>query len=1017
MKRSGFAQIPLMISLLLMAVAVPVATKLVQNNQDNRNKATSTNSGPVNVCKNNGNSCSANGECCSGYCNGFSGYCGVKPTTAPISCGSTNEACCTGSVCNGSALTCVSGKCVYKPTTVPTKATGSCAFSSGKPELANGATYCESPYLLGSRLWTCNNGTATVTQNFLLQRDCKVILPTLSPGGCRYVFAGISETLTNGQSKCYNLAVGNYGSQTIKCTNGSTNSEKMFVAQNCVETLPTLTAGGCRYILAGLNETLTNGQSKCYNLAGSGFLSSTIKCTNGDITTVKTYPLQNCQGILPTLTNGGCRYLFAGINETLTNGQSKCYNLAVGDKLSSMIKCANGSTSTTGTFAKQNCEGLSLQQYLNNVFGPGCDLTTIQTRCATVCSPTALTSAGLSGATGCAQACTSIGNSVCKIIPSLTAGGCRYLPAGLNETLTNGQTKCYNLAVGDKLSTEVKCTNGAASITKYFVAQNCVATLPTLRPGDCRYILAGLDEVIANGDTQCYNLAGSGFLSSAIKCTNGNVTTVGTYPLQNCKAIVVPTIKIPVNGGCGTGDICMPSMINGASLCPAGLRHGSCGLSINQYDLTNGICCGVSTEPPEADCGSEEMCVAGIACLPTYRQGNCSIHVGNIDIASGFCCPKPKIIVPTIPVAQSCPSGSVELERCKSTQIITSTLSNGNRCCKDAQLTVMPTIITVTPKPTTVPACIATSGQYCASSSISCTNAGNSVVNNGGTCIGSGYVCCKSSTTNVPTPRACETENCAINCGTNGMKPTCGNNGICVCAALPTSVPTCNCINGKYQGTGCTDVKPAGSSCIIPTKAPTCDATQYKGEQSVDGSVWLHFDDEYTAKCICGAGAYHYICANDFWGCGAGSTSTSCNSCVESCPNSSQTSLLQSCTPADSDGTSLDRLCNAVGITGSCGGKTYCCPSVGGAWTTDMTKCGGSGKCTQCSALPQAKSKGDADCSAATNINDASIWRSEFISGELGTISKTTWQADFDCDGKVTLNDISIWRDNFIKGL
>lgn len=74
-------------------------------------------------------------------------------------------------------------------------------------------------------------------------------------------------------------------------------------------------------------------------------------------------------------------------------------------------------------------------------------------------------------------------------------------------------------------------------------------------------------------------------------------------------------------------------------------------------------------------------------------------------------------------------------------------------------------------------------------------------------------------------------------------------------------------------------------------------------------------------------------------------------------------------------------------------------------------------KCTQCSALPQAKSKGDADCSNTTNINDASIWRSEFVDGELGTVTKNNWQADFDCDSKVTLNDISIWRDNFVKSL
>ena len=51
------------------------------------------------------------------------------------------------------------------------------------------------------------------------------------------------------------------------------------------------------------------------------------------------------------------------------------------------------------------------------------------------------------------------------------------------------------------------------------------------------------------------------------------------------------------------------------------------------------------------------------------------------------------------------------------------------------------------------------------------------------------------------------------------------------------------------------------------------------------------------------------------------------------------------------------------------------------------------------------------------DLNDASIWRSEFILGELGTVIKNDWWADFDNDRKITLNDISIWRENFIKTL
>ncbi len=110
-----------------------------------------------------------------------------------------------------------------------------------------------------------------------------------------------------------------------------------------------------------------------------------------------------------------------------------------------------------------------------------------------------------------------------------------------------------------------------------------------------------------------------------------------------------------------------------------------------------------------------------------------------------------------------------------------------------------------------------------------------------------------------------------------------------------------------------------------------------------------------------------------------------------------------------------EKLCNSTGRKEVCGGTNYCCPTTGGSWTTDMSKCPTT--CTQCAGKPEAKSKGDADCSGVTNLNDFSIWRGEFITGALGVTVKNSWRADFDCNGKVNLNDFSIWRDNFIKSL
>lgn len=62
---------------------------------------------------------------------------------------------------------------------------------------------------------------------------------------------------------------------------------------------------------------------------------------------------------------------------------------------------------------------------------------------------------------------------------------------------------------------------------------------------------------------------------------------------------------------------------------------------------------------------------------------------------------------------------------------------------------------------------------------------------------------------------------------------------------------------------------------------------------------------------------------------------------AEACPNAKQPNLLQSCHPADGDGTTTDSLCNQAGRVETCGPATtpYCCPVAGGNWTTDMTKC------------------------------------------------------------------------------
>lgn len=60
---------------------------------------------------------------------------------------------------------------------------------------------------------------------------------------------------------------------------------------------------------------------------------------------------------------------------------------------------------------------------------------------------------------------------------------------------------------------------------------------------------------------------------------------------------------------------------------------------------------------------------------------------------------------------------------------------------------------------------------------------------------------------------------------------------------------------------------------------------------------------------------------------------------------------------------------------------------------------------------------GDADGNKLVNLNDISIWRSEFLVGGLGVEVKNNWKSDFDKDGKVTMVDASIWRENFLNAI
>jgi hypothetical protein len=60
------------------------------------------------------------------------------------------------------------------------------------------------------------------------------------------------------------------------------------------------------------------------------------------------------------------------------------------------------------------------------------------------------------------------------------------------------------------------------------------------------------------------------------------------------------------------------------------------------------------------------------------------------------------------------------------------------------------------------------------------------------------------------------------------------------------------------------------------------------------------------------------------------------------CPVSGQPDLLRNCNTANEDGTPQEVSCSNIGNVGqisACGTLSFCCPSLGASWTTDLTLC------------------------------------------------------------------------------
>lgn len=895
MKHRGLAQIPLMIGLLLMAVALPVATKLVQDNQDNRNKAYEP------------------GEC-------------------------VNDPDC------GSGYYCDSGTCKRRPTSPPTRT------STVAPE-CKGIDDAVHPYTE-----ECCSG--------LMETDC-------SGSGSNKICVCVRQT----------------GAYSCSTMGGTCRSE-----QSC----------GCGVV----DNATCQGDDMCCKVCPT-------------ITIVPT-AVPTVTGVVPTLSDG-LLCCCIGSNCILRNGK---YCLYPAQKASNNSSCNGKPTPGVVITAPEDVTGLeSCGGLPDDICGyRGCEATE---RCRKRQNSTDPMGYCFPDST-CAPA------KVCA-----NTGQCRGLPGSLFcEKLPGVFSDCN--------STFQACCK--------------VASTPTLVPPPAGYLCCCNSSDLDYAT--CKYVAGSGNCPAGLYSWGTAISECSGLPLPTA----VPTVKTCGNtgtsgvcgsaGGCDIGKKCVWNVNGMSSDCVADV---SCPGSICYPDNTScgGLanpcskCCNGNHYDADEDtltfykCGPDPAkptpTVVKKCCCPGNNSGVCIVRNGNCvgtewETSLTNCGVTSPTAIPTIAstkcVGEGQPCSTGTTRPCCSGVGLTCTYKSSLGypvCVKTDSIrptaTIIPTAI-----PTAIPTPITAHKCYCVGN---CTGGVNNDCDWFLESDEHSYYnrqCQNSNCTGIPQPKVTSKITptpitsdkcfCAI---------TCGADSDCVWLPKADSYYNRACLNSSCVGIP----KPTVTSKITPKVSPTSGfdprVTNVPGRCPNDDPCTLPITIEKCAEQCCGSGHYYFNSEHGKFYCGSvdpdPTGTTDCTGKIplpDQCPmpgNPNQLGVNAQCITLNGkkDWDWDLKLCDQKGKTSACGIKNYCCPSVGGNWTTIMTQC--SGVCTQCPGKPEAKRQGDADCSGTTDINDASIWRGEFISGEYGVTVRSDWRADFDCDGKVTLNDISIWRENFIKGL
>jgi hypothetical protein len=465
-------------------------------------------------------------------------------------------------------------------------------------------------------------------------------------------------------------------------------------------------------------------------------------------------------------------------------------------------------------------------------------------------------------------------------------------------------------------------------------------------------------------------------------CSSGHCT--GVYPHRSC----TPSEgNLPNGNSCMQDDQCKSGVCSGGLLgnrkCVAKASNGS--TCVYDFECLSGICAGA---------------LGNRKCEATKdNRPNGSVCVWDWECASNDCREWGYDGKQCVGGPNSSPTSSA----CKANGM---SVSDAGQCCSksaaynNAQLTC---------GPSTPAGCTCVLGKYAGAN---CKVVGQS---------------CTGAVTPTIGPNSCNPKcqpgwTCLA--GADG-KPVCAVEGQDSCKAGDVVTQSSHALGCGAATRICKCVSDKNWSCFCDNDG---NGTQGCGDNlkgakttRADGStLWLHLDDEASAKCLCGD-RYHqnnngkYFCGSGDGGNGGGGNGGN---------GGNPTAV-----PTDGNGATATPTGSTGGSCKECP-KDFKCYSKGGEYKwfvsgyvmEGFTEVAPGSVEEPCAGVPKpnflGKTKGDANCDGSIDVTDYSLWHKEFFDGDKGEMVKNDWNADFTgsagkCDGKVDVYDFSLWQKFF----